>query len=158
MSRRGIAAVVVLWALLLLGTLAMSFAFSMRTEAQASRNGLEAARAYFQARTGVDRAIALLSSLPADNVLAGPGGRGGDGGAAVVGGEPVKPRNGRLAGVGELGYVRGVTPEFFTRFLAVVFTVDSGTPGVNMNVAPLEGLRVLPGLTPELAAPAGARR
>ena len=42
------------WALLLLGTLAMSFAFSMRTEAQASRNGLEAARAYFLARTGVE--------------------------------------------------------------------------------------------------------
>jgi len=220
MSRKGIAQLVVLWALLLLGTLAMSFAFSMRTEAQASRNGLEAARAYFQARTGVDRAIALLSSLPADNVLAGPVAGGEDGAAyearvtaesgkidinfvpeealkeilrngglsgdeaeelgdaildwrdeddrvrpkgaeeqdyAVLA-EPVKPRNGRLAGVGELRYVRGVTPEFFTRFLAVVFTVDSGMPGVNMNVAPVEVLRVLPGFTPELAALAVARR
>ena len=35
MNREGIAQLVVLWALLLLGTLAMSFAFSMRTEAMA---------------------------------------------------------------------------------------------------------------------------
>ena len=220
MSRSGIAQLVVLWALLLLGTLAMSFAFSMRTEALASRNGLEAARAYFQARTGVDRAIALLSAGATDNVLAGAITGGEDGAAYEVrvtpesgridinhvsekalkeilrnGGlsadeaegvgdaildwrdeddrqrprgaeeqdyaslpEPVKPRNGRLASVGELLYVRGVTPEFFTRFLAVVFTVDSGMPGVNMNVAPPEVLRVLPGFTPELAALAVVRR
>lgn len=220
MTSRGIAQLVVLWALLLLGTLAMSFAFSMRTEALASRNGLEVARAYFQARTGVDRAVALLSSVPADNVLAGTvtggvdgatyearvtaesgridinfvsgealkevlrnGGLSGDEaervGDAILdwrdeddqprpGGaeeqdyaslpEPVRPRNGRLNSVGELRYVRGVTPEFYTRFLAAVFTVDSGMPGVNVNLAPVEVLRVLPGFTPELARRTAARR
>ncbi|HZD54613.1 MAG TPA: type II secretion system protein GspK, partial [Candidatus Aquicultoraceae bacterium] len=45
------------------------FAFSARTEATASRNGLDADRAYFQARTGVHRAIALLSWAGTDNVL-----------------------------------------------------------------------------------------
>ncbi len=220
MSRRGIAQLVVLWALVLLGTLAMSFAFSMRTEALASRNGLEASRAYYQARTGVDRAIALLSSGAADNVLGGPISGGEDGstyevrvtpesgridinfvseealkqilkncgltadeaerlGDAILDWrdeddrarpagaeepdyrslpEPVKPRNGKFASVGELRYVRGVTPEFYERYLAVIFTVDSGTPGVNVNVAPIEVLRVLPGFTPELAALAAARR
>lgn len=68
MGRGGIAQVVVLWALLLLGTIAMSFAFAMRTEAQAARNSADAARAYYQARTGINRAIMLLSALPADNV------------------------------------------------------------------------------------------
>jgi type II secretory pathway component PulK len=220
MSRKGIAQLVVLWALLLLGTLAMSFAFSMRTEAQASRNGLEAARAYFMARTGVERTIALLSTGATDNVLAGPVTGGEDGatyearvmpengkidinhiseeglkeilrnsglsedevesmGDAILDWrdeddqrrpagaeeqdyaslpEPVKPRNGRLASVGELRYVRGVPPEFFSRVLANVFTVDSGRPGVNMNAAPLEVLRVLPGFTPELAALVVERR
>ncbi|NNF84615.1 MAG: hypothetical protein HKM29_05605 [Deltaproteobacteria bacterium] len=220
MNRKGIAQLVVLWALLLLGTLAMSFAFSMRTEAQASRNGLEAARAYFLARTGVERTIALLSSGPADNVLAGAvtGGEDGanyevmvtpgngkidinhvgeeglkeilrnsglsEGAVESIGDaildwrdeddqrrpagaeeqdyaflpEPVKPRNGLLASVEELRYVRGVPPEFFSRVLANVFTVDSGMAGVNMNVAPIEVLRVLPGFTPELAALVVERR
>jgi general secretion pathway protein K len=36
----------------------------------AARNGIDEARAYFQARTGVNRAVMLLTSLPADNVLA----------------------------------------------------------------------------------------
>ena len=67
---RGIALLLVLWALVLLGTLALGFSWSMRTEAMAARNGIDEARAYFQARTGVNRAIALLASLPADNVLA----------------------------------------------------------------------------------------
>ncbi len=213
MNREGIAQLVVLWALVLLGTLAMSFAFSMRTEAQASRNGLEAARAYFLARTGVERTIALLSSGASDNVLSGPVTGGEDGatyevrvmpengkidinyvseeglkeilrngglsedeaehvGDAILdwrdgddqrrpaGAEesdyaalatPVKPRNGRFASVGELRYVRGVSPEFFSRVLANVFTVDSGMAGVNVNAAPVEVLRVLPGFTPELA-------
>ena len=71
-GRKGIAQLVVLWALLLLGTLAMSFSFSMRTEALAARNGLDAARAYYQARTGINRAIALLSFPVADNVLLEP--------------------------------------------------------------------------------------
>lgn len=68
-SQRGIALLVVLWSMLLLGTLATAFSFSMRTEAQAARNGWDATRAYYQARTGIFRAVALLSALPADNVL-----------------------------------------------------------------------------------------
>ena len=62
MGAKGIAQIVVLWALLLLGALAMAFGFSMRTEALASRNGLEAARAYYQARTGIHRAVAELAA------------------------------------------------------------------------------------------------
>jgi general secretion pathway protein K len=216
LSRNGIAQLVVLWALLLLGTLAMSFAFSMRTEAMASRNGLEAERAYYQARTGVDRAIALLSVGSADNVFTESITGGEDGATYEVrvtpengkfdinvigeealkeilrnGGlsgdeaeglgdaildwrdkdeetrprgaeeqdyasvpEPVKPRNGRFASVGELRYVRGATHEIYTRLLSTVFTVDSGMHGVNVNVAPVEVLRVLPGMTPDLAAQA----
>jgi len=69
MSDRGIAQLLVLWALLLLGMLAMSFAYGMRTEAMASRNGLDAERAYFQARTGINRAVVLLSTAAPDNVL-----------------------------------------------------------------------------------------
>jgi general secretion pathway protein K len=70
-SNRGVALLLVLWALVLLGTLALGFSWSMRTEALAARNGIDDARAYFQARTGVSRAVALLASLPPDNVLAG---------------------------------------------------------------------------------------
>ncbi len=66
---RGIAQILVLWALLLLGTLAAGFALSMRTEAQSARNGIDDVRAYYQARTGVSRAFMLLSTLPADNVI-----------------------------------------------------------------------------------------
>ena len=69
-SNRGVALLLVLWALVLLGTLALGFSWSMRTEAMAARNGIDGTRAYFQARTGVSRAVALLASLPADNVLA----------------------------------------------------------------------------------------
>ena len=69
-GNRGVALLLVLWALVLLGTLALGFSWSMRTEALAARNGIDEARAYFQARTGVSRAIALLASLPSDNVLA----------------------------------------------------------------------------------------
>ena len=69
---RGIAQLVVLWALLLLGMMAMSFSFAMRTEALAARNGVDAARAYYQARTGIHRAISLLSVSAADNVLREP--------------------------------------------------------------------------------------
>jgi general secretion pathway protein K len=68
-GRRGIAQLLVLWALVLLGTLAMGFSLSMRTEAQAARNGVDDARAYFQARTGLMRTVALLSTFPLDNVI-----------------------------------------------------------------------------------------
>ena len=68
-GRRGIAQLLVLWALVLLGTLALGFSLSMRTEAQAVRNGVDDARAYFQARTGVARAAVLLATLSVDNVM-----------------------------------------------------------------------------------------
>jgi general secretion pathway protein K len=68
-GRRGIAQLMVLWALLLLGTLALGFSLSMRTEAQAARNGVDDARAYFQARTGIMRTVALLSNVSPDNVM-----------------------------------------------------------------------------------------
>ncbi len=219
-NARGIAQLVVLWALLLLGVLAMSFAFSMRTEAQAARNGLDAARAYFQARTGINRAIAELSSSPLDNVLSMEI-AGEDGGASYAvelqpergkidvnlvsesvlkevlrnGGlsaddaeavgdsilswrdvargarahaateadyaalpEPARPRYGKILSVEELRSVAGVSPGFFRRCLAKVFTVDGRSPQVDLNFAPVEVLRVLPGFTPELADALVARR
>jgi len=67
---RGIALLLVLWALVLLGTLALGFSWSMRTEAMAARSGIDETRAWFQARTGVNRAVAMLASQSADNVLA----------------------------------------------------------------------------------------
>jgi general secretion pathway protein K len=66
----GVALLLVLWSLVLLGTLALGFSWSMRTEALAARNGIDEARAYFQARTGVNRAVMLLATLSPDNVLA----------------------------------------------------------------------------------------
>jgi len=69
-GNRGVALLLVLWSLVLLGTLALAFSWSMRTEALAARNGIDEARAYFQARTGVNRAIMLLATLSPDNVLA----------------------------------------------------------------------------------------
>lgn len=220
MNARGIAQLIVLWALLLLGTLAMSFAFSMRTEALASRNGMDALRAYFQARTGVERAAALLAAVPADNVSPVPlTGEDGDAGYEVRiepeagkidintvsedmlneilrnGGlsedeakgladaildwkdeddvprsagaevpyyatlpEPIRPRDARFASVEELRHVKGVTPEVHSRLLARIFTVYSGISRVNVNVAPVEVLRVLPGFSPELAALVVSRR
>jgi general secretion pathway protein K len=212
-GKRGIALLVVLWALLLLGLLGMSFAFAMRTEAQAARNGLDGARAYYQARTGINRALALLSSSPLDNVLrtsiaggdddasyevtiSGEGGkfdlnriseealkevlrRGGlppeeaenvgdsildwrdeddmpraNGAEFPYYGslpEPLKPRNGKLAAVDELLSVKGVTPDLYGRFLSKVFTVHGNSPSVDINQAPVEVLRVLPGITAEAA-------
>ncbi|MBI5905075.1 MAG: general secretion pathway protein GspK [Deltaproteobacteria bacterium] len=67
-GRRGFAQLLVLWALALLGTLALGFSFTMRTEALAARNGIDGTRAYFQARTGVDRALMLIATVPADNL------------------------------------------------------------------------------------------
>lgn len=219
-GRKGIATLLVLWAMLLLGTLAMSFSLSMRTEAQAARNGLDAARAYYQARSGLSRAIALLSSLPPDNVLsmsiAGEEGDAGyevrirpeggmidvnavpeamlkavlkkggldDGEADRVGDaildwrdaddiprangaeeaayaalpEPVRPRNGRLATVDELQYVKGVTPSFHADFLSKVFTASGSGLAVNVNSAPLEVLQAMPGISPGLARAIVERR
>jgi general secretion pathway protein K len=212
-SRGGFAQLVVLWGLLLLGTLSMSFSFAMRTEALAARNGLDAARAYYQARTGVNRALALLSASGIDNVLAEPlageeedvsyetrivseGGKidvnfvpegtlkevlrkGGlspeeaesvgdsildwrdqDDTPRASGAESayyatlrpsLGPRNGKLASVDELLSVRGVTPELYGRLLSKVFTVHGASPAVDVNAAPVEVLRVLPGFTPRAA-------
>jgi len=219
-NARGIAQLIVLWTLLLVGVLAMSFAFSMRTEARAARNGLDGARAYFQARTGINRAFAELSSASLDNVLAMEiAGEDGDasyavevqaergkidvnfvsepvlkevlrnggldaGEAEAVGDSilawrdpsrtirshgategdyaalphPVRPRYGKLLSVEELRSVRGVSPDFYRRCLAKVFTVDARVPQVDLNVAPIEVLRVLPGFTPEIADEVIARR
>jgi general secretion pathway protein K len=62
----------VLWAILLLGTVVGTFAVAMRTEAQTTRNGYDGMRAYYKARAGMSRAMALLAVLPLDNVLATP--------------------------------------------------------------------------------------
>ena len=219
-GNRGIALLLILWALALLGTLALGFSFSMRTEAQAARNGIDDTRAYFQARTGVQRAAVLLSTLPADNVLRMEiAGKEGDASYEVrvenesgrvdinlvpeevlleilkIGGlpeeeaegvrdaildwrdpddtprprgaeapdyaqlpEPVVPRNGKILAVEELRYVKGVTPEFFRRFLSRVFTVHGNSPRVNFLRAPEIVLRSLPGVSPEAAARIVARR
>jgi type II secretory pathway component PulK len=212
-SRGGFAQLVVLWGLLLLGTLSMSFSFAMRTEALAARNGLDSARAYYQARTGVNRALAVLSAPAPDNVLAEPlagkeedvtyetrivseGGKvdinfvaegtlkeilvkgglspeeaesvgdsildwrdeddtpraGGAESAYYAALRPsVGPRNGKLASVDELLSVQGVTPELYRRLLSKVFTVHGVSPAVDVNSAPVEVLRVLPGFTPRAA-------
>lgn len=219
-GNRGIALLLILWALALLGTLALGFSFSMRTEAQAARNGIDDTRAYFQARTGVQRAAVLLSTLPPDNVLRMEiGGKEGDASYEVrvenesgrvdinlvpegvlleilkIGGlpeeeaervrdavldwrdpddtprprgaeapdyaqlpEPVVPRNGKILAVEELRYVKGVTPEFFRRFLSRVFTVHGNSPRVNFLRAPEIVLRSLPGVSSEAAARIVARR
>ncbi|HQT96289.1 MAG TPA: type II secretion system protein GspK [Thermodesulfobacteriota bacterium] len=210
---RGIALLLVLWALVLLGTLALGFSWSMRTEAMAARNGIDEARAYFQARTGVSRAVAMLASLPADNVLAGSiSGADGDASYEVrvesesgkvdvnlvgeevllemlkKGGlpeeaaeglrdaildwrdeddvprprgaeraeyegriEPIVPRNGKIRGIGELIYVKGVTKEFHEAFLSRVFTAHGNSAQVNFLRAPGIVLRSLPGVSAEAA-------
>jgi general secretion pathway protein K len=217
---RGIALLIVLWALLLLGTLGLSFAFAMRTEALAARNSLDGARAYYQARTGINRVIALISATSLDNVLRVPitGGEedasyetriAGEGGkidinlipeemlkevlrkgglspeeaesigdsildwrdeddvprangaetpyyAALSG--PVKPRDGKLAAVDELLSVKGVTRDLYGRFLSRVFTVHGKSLSVDINEAPVEVLRVLPGFTAETADAVVSRR
>ena len=212
-SNRGIALLLVLWALVLLGTLALGFSLSMRTEAMAARNGIDETRAYFQARTGVNRAVMLLASLPADNVLtASITGEDGDAsytvriesesgkvnvnlvddenllGILMKSGlpeeeaegvrdaildwrdeddvprprgaeraeyegmtEPITPRNGKLRGIGELMYVKGVTKEFFEGFLSKVFTVHGNSAQLNFPRAPEIVLRSLPGVSPEAA-------
>ncbi|GAB4244025.1 MAG: type II secretion system protein GspK [Deltaproteobacteria bacterium] len=208
-SRRGVALLLVLWALVLLGTLALGFSWSMRTEAMAARNGIDGTRAWFMARTGVNRAVALLSSLPADNVMASSiAGEEDDASYEVrvesesgkvdvnlVGGEvllemlkkgglpeeeaegvrdaildwrdeddvprprgaeraeyermpePITPRNGKIRGIGELMYVKGVTREFHESFLSRVFTVHGNSAQVNFARAPEIVLRSLPGVS-----------
>ena len=212
-SDRGIALLLVLWALVLLGTLALGFSWSMRTEAMAARNGIDETRAWFQARTGVNRAVVLLASRSADNVLAASiAGEDGDVsygirvesesgkvdvnlvGEAVLleilkkGGlpeeeaegvrdaildwrdeddvprprgaeraeyaqmtEPITPRNGKIRGIGELMYVKGVTKDFHEAFLSRVFTAHGNAARLNFLRAPEIVLRSLPGVSPEAA-------
>lgn len=208
-GNRGIALLLVLWALVLLGTLALGFSWSMRTEAMAARNGIDEARAYFQARTGVNRAVVLLATLPADNVLAAsiagedgdasyevrvesesgkvdvnlvgeevlfeilkkgglteeeaegvrdaildwrdkddvPRPRGAERGEYERMTEPIVPRNGKILGIGELMYVKGVTKEFHETFLSRVFTVHGNSAQLNFLRAPGIVLRSLPGVS-----------
>jgi general secretion pathway protein K len=217
---RGIAQLLVLWALVLLGTLAMGFSLSMRTEAQAARNGVDDARAYYQARTGVQRAVMLLSTASPDNVMRmkiegedgdlsyrvrvvsesgkvdvnfvseddlleilkkgglpddeaeslrdaiedwrdkddDPRRRGGEYPDYAQLPEALQPRNGNLRGVGELRYVKGVTPVFYDRFLSQVFTTHGNSPQVNVLHAPEIVLQSLPGVSPEAVAEILARR
>ena len=212
-TNRGIALLLVLWALVLLGTLALGFSLSMRTEAMAARNGIDETRAYFQARTGVNRAVMLLASLPADNVLtASITGEDDDASYAVriesesgkvnvnlvddevllgmlkkaglpeeaaegirdaildwrdeddvarprgaeradyeAMTEPIMPRNGKIQGIGELMYVKGVTKEFYEAFLSRVFTVHGDSAQLNFPRAPEIVLRSLPGVSAEAA-------
>jgi general secretion pathway protein K len=219
-GRSGFASLVVLWAMLLLGTLALAFSTAMRTEAMAARNGYDASRAYYQARSGVGRALAMLSSMPPDNVAAAEiGEREGDAGyeVAVVpengkvdvnsvaeaalkqilekGGltaeaadalgdaildwrdadgdrrlhgaeeddyardpEPVRPRNGRIADLRELLSVRGMTRPFFAAFASRVFTAQGTGAAVDINAAPPELLRAMPGVSESLAEAILARR
>lgn len=220
MGARGIAQVVVLWGLLLLGAMALSFSFAMRTEAIAARNGADSAYAYYMARTGILRAGAIMSRPPFDNVLREPiVGReeGGSyettivnesgkidvnlvpeetlkeilrnaglapGKAEEVGDsildwrdvddiprpngaedsyyaalpEPIRPRNGRLLRIEELLSVKGVDAEDYWRIYSKVFTVNGGSAAVNVNAAPAEVLRILPGFSQEAADGLVARR
>jgi len=208
-SDRGVALLLVLWALVLLGTLALGFSWSMRTEAMAARNGIDGMRAWFQARTGVSRAVALLASRSADNVLAAtiagedddasyevriesesgkvdvnlvseevlleilkkgglpeeeaegvrdaildwrdeddtPRPRGAERAEYGRMTEPITPRNGKIRGVGELMYVKGVTREYYEAFLSRVFTVHGNSPRLNFLRAPEIVLRSLPGVS-----------
>jgi len=212
-SDRGVALLLVLWALVLLGTLALGFSWSMRTEAMAARNGIDGMRAWFQARTGVSRAVALLASRSADNVLAAtiagedddasyevriesesgkvdvnlvseevlleilkkgglpeeeaegvrdaildwrdeddtPRPRGAERAEYGRMTEPITPRNGKIRGVGELMYVKGVTREYYEAFLSRVFTVHGNSARLNFLRAPEIVLRSLPGVSAEAA-------
>ena len=212
-TNRGIALLLVLWALALLGTLALGFSWSMRTEAMAARNGIDETRAWFQARTGVNRAVALLASRSVDNVLAAsiagedddasyeirvdsesgkvdvnlvgeevlleilkkgglpeeeaegvrdaildwrdeddvPRPRGAERAEYAQMPEPIAPRNGKIRGIGELMFVKGVTKEFYETFLSKVFTAHGNSARLNFLRAPEIVLRSLPGVSAEAA-------
>ncbi len=71
---------------------------------------------------------------------------------------PVKPRNGKLASIDELLFVKGVTPEQFGRLFSKIFTVYGFSTSVDINASPVEVLQVLPGFTPDAARAVVARR
>jgi len=63
------------------------------------------------------------------------------------GDEPAAARNGPLADVWELAYVRGFTDSLVARL--VPFLTTRGTGAINVNAAPPEVLATLPGMTGE---------
>jgi len=63
--------------------------------------------------------------------------------------ESSRNRNGPLADVWELGYVRGFTDSLVTRFAPLLTTRGQGV--ININAAPREVLVALPGITEEAA-------
>ncbi|RCX29928.1 general secretion pathway protein GspK [Thioalbus denitrificans] len=63
-ASRGVALVVVLWVLALLGTIAAAFSFATRTETALARNWLEAARGRSAADAGVGLAVHALLRAP----------------------------------------------------------------------------------------------
>jgi len=65
--------------------------------------------------------------------------------------EPIVPRNGKIRGIGELMYVKGVTKEFHETFLSRVFTAHGNSAQLNFLRAPLIVLRSLPGVSAEAA-------
>ena len=65
--------------------------------------------------------------------------------------EPIMPRNGKIQGIGELMYVKGVTKEFYDAFLSRVFTAHGDSAQLNFPRAPEIVLRSLPGVSAEAA-------
>ena len=59
-NQKGLALMIVLWVLVLLSALATEFAFSMRTEVNATRNYKEDVESYYLARAGIQLAMAEL--------------------------------------------------------------------------------------------------
>jgi hypothetical protein len=70
----------------------------------------------------------------------------------------VQPRDGKFGDVGELRYVKGVSPGFYDRFLSRVFTAHGNSPKVSYQDAPEIVLRALPGVSPEAAEEIVAQR
>ncbi len=63
-NQRGIALMMVLWVMVFLTVIATEFAFSMRTEANITRNFKEEIQGYYLARAGI--ALALAEILTPD--------------------------------------------------------------------------------------------
>ncbi len=59
-NHRGLALMMVLWILILLGALATEFAYSMRTEVNATKNYKEDIESYYLAKAGINMGIAEL--------------------------------------------------------------------------------------------------
>jgi general secretion pathway protein K len=59
-NNRGLALMMVLWILILLGALATEFAYSMRTEVNATKNYKEDTESYYLAKAGINMGIAEL--------------------------------------------------------------------------------------------------